>query len=127
MLGRYCDALTHLLECVSRSPNLRDGHVWLAASCAQLRQTEQAPRQAAEVLRLEPTYTRDRTARPMMRSASDADHLFCTRLACRGIAVTAESVTHYGPSDPGAYQLVQLVGFDFRSLDATAARIVRVT
>jgi len=78
MLRRYSDALTPLLECVSRSPDLRDGHVWLAATYAQLGQTEQARRQAAEVLRLEPTYTTQRTARPIMRfkSASDFDHLF---------------------------------------------------
>ena len=78
MLRRYSDALTPLLECVSRSPDLRDGHVWLAATYAQLGQTEQARRQAAEVLRLEPTYTTQRTARPIMRfkSALDFDHLF---------------------------------------------------
>jgi adenylate cyclase len=78
LLRRYSDALTPLLDCVSRSPDLRDGHVWLAATYAQLGETEQARRQATEVLRLEPTYTAERTARPIMRfkNALDAHHLF---------------------------------------------------
>ena len=78
MLKRYSEALTPLLECVSRAPNLRDGHVWLAATYAQLERPEQARQQAAEVLRIEPTYTTERTAKPIMRfrNASDADHLF---------------------------------------------------
>jgi hypothetical protein len=54
MLRRYSEALPPLLECVSRAPDLRDGHVWLAATYARLEQTEQAHRQAADVLRIEP-------------------------------------------------------------------------
>jgi hypothetical protein len=78
MLRRYSEALPPLLECVSRAPDLRDGHVWLAATYAQLEQTGQARRQAADVLRIEPTYTTEGTAKPIMRfrNASDADHLF---------------------------------------------------
>jgi len=78
MLRRYSEALPPLLECVSRAPDLRDGHVWLAATYAQLGQTGQARRQAADVIRIEPTYTTEGTAKPIMRfrNASDADHLF---------------------------------------------------
>ncbi len=57
MLKQYTQALLLLRECVSRAPNFRAGHVWLAATYAQLGNIEQARAEAAEVLRIEPEYT----------------------------------------------------------------------
>jgi adenylate cyclase len=78
MLKRYDDALHPLRDCVSRVPNLRDGHVWLAATHAQMGQAKQAERQVAEVLRIEPMYKIDGTPKHIMvfKNARDADHFF---------------------------------------------------
>ena len=57
MLKQYSEALPLLRECVSRAPNLRGGHTWLAAIYAQLGNIEQARAEAAEVLRIEPKWT----------------------------------------------------------------------
>ncbi len=78
MLKRYAQALPPLLDCVSRAPNLRDGHVWLAANYARMQQLEKARQHASEVLRIEPTYSIERTAKTIMRfkNVSDADHLY---------------------------------------------------
>src|SRR5947208_1580042 len=54
MLKEYSEALPPLRECVSRAPNLRNGHVWLAATYAQLGQLEEARAEAVQVLRIEP-------------------------------------------------------------------------
>jgi adenylate cyclase len=78
MLKRYREALHPLRECISRAPNLRDGHVWLAATHAQMGQAKQADRQVAEVLRIEPTYKIDGTPKRIMvfKNPEDADHFF---------------------------------------------------
>jgi adenylate cyclase len=57
MLKQYAEALPHLQECVSRAPNMRAGRVGLAATFAQLGRLDDARAQAAEVLRIEPSYT----------------------------------------------------------------------
>src|SRR5262245_38927429 len=57
MLKQYPQALALLRECVSSSPRTRWGHVWLAATYAQLGRLEEARGAAAEVLRLQPGYT----------------------------------------------------------------------
>jgi adenylate cyclase len=78
LLKQYSQALPPLQECVSRAPNLRSVHVWLAAIFTQLGKLEEARTEAAEVLRIEPQYTIERTqARlsPFKRS-EDAEHLF---------------------------------------------------
>jgi adenylate cyclase len=77
MLKQYSQALPFLRECVSRAPNLRPGHVWLAATYAQLGNIEQARAEAAEVLRIEPNWTIDTQARwtPFKRP-EDAEHFF---------------------------------------------------
>jgi adenylate cyclase len=78
MLKRYAEALPPLQECVSRAPNLRDGHAWLAATYAQLNQTEQAHQEVVEVLRIEPAYRIDGTPKRIMvfENTGDADHCF---------------------------------------------------
>jgi len=78
MLKDYAEALPQLEETVSRAPNWRDGRVWLAATYAQIGQCERAGREAAEVMRIEPGFTINGTARRIMtfKNLSDADHFF---------------------------------------------------
>ena len=78
MLKEYSQALPPLQECVARAPNLQIGHLWLAATYAQLRKVEQARAEAAEVLRVDPTWTSLGTGRRIyvFKRAEDAEHLF---------------------------------------------------
>ena len=78
ILKKYSQALPPLQECVARAPNLRIGHLWLAATYAQLRKVEQARAEAAEVLRVDPTWTSLGTARRIcvFKRAEDAEHFF---------------------------------------------------
>jgi len=57
MLKRYAEALPHLREFVSRDPNRRAAHEWLAATFGQLGELENARAEAAELLRVAPYYT----------------------------------------------------------------------
>jgi adenylate cyclase len=75
MLGRYAEALPLLRECVSRAPNHRGGHAWLAATCGQLGLRDEAQQQAAEVLRLQPSYTiQGNMALHIFRHDKDREH-----------------------------------------------------
>jgi len=78
MLKQYSQALPLLRECVSRAPNLRGGHVWLAASYAQLGNIEDARAEASEVLRIEPKWTIKGTQARLsiFKRAEDAEHFF---------------------------------------------------
>ena len=80
MLHKYAEALPLLRECVSRAPNLHSGHVWLAATYAQIGRLDEARAEAAEVLRIQPRYTIDGTARraagAWIKSPVDAEHYF---------------------------------------------------
>ena len=78
MLKEYSQALPPLRECTSRAPSMRQGHVWLAASLAQLGQLDKAHAEAAEVLRIDPKYTIDGTQRrlALFKRPEDAEHLF---------------------------------------------------
>ena len=78
MLKQYAQALPPLLECVSRSPNLRTGYVLLAATHARLGQLEAARSAAAEVLRIQPDYTISGTARLVapLKLPEDDKHFF---------------------------------------------------
>ena len=77
-LKEYSEALPPLRECTSRAPNMRQGHVWLAANLAQLGRLDEARAEAAEVLRIEPKYTIDGTQRRLAlhKRPEDAEHLF---------------------------------------------------
>lgn len=76
VLKRYDEALPSLREFVSRSPNHRGAHLWLAATYGQLGKIEQARSQVAEVLRIEPGCSTSRIRRLVVyRNAGDADHL----------------------------------------------------
>jgi adenylate cyclase len=78
MLKRYSEALPLLRECVARAPNFRGAHVWMAATYARLHQLEDARTSAAEVLRIEPTYTIDGVQMQLsvFKRSEHAEHLF---------------------------------------------------
>jgi adenylate cyclase len=75
-LKQYSRALPLLRDSVSRAPNLRSAHAWLAATCAQLGRLDEARAEAAEVLRLDPKFTIAGTARRItaFRQATDGNH-----------------------------------------------------
>src|SRR5262249_40627622 len=62
-LKQYSEALPHLREVVGRAPNSTGGHLWSAANYAQSGQFEEARREAAEAVRIDPTFSIERTAR----------------------------------------------------------------
>ena len=75
-LERYTEGLPSLRECVSRAPNHRAAHVWLAATYGQLGQLEQAKTHVTETLRIEPGCSVSRVRRLIVyKNAGDADHL----------------------------------------------------
>jgi adenylate cyclase len=78
MLKQYAQALPALRDCVSRSPNMRGAHLWLAATYARLGRMEEARAEVAEVLRIHPDYSIAATTRRIMgfKSAEDAEHFF---------------------------------------------------
>jgi adenylate cyclase len=77
MLRAYSQALPSLQECVSRAPDLRSGHLWLAAAYAQLGRFDEARAEAAEVLRIDPRWSiQGKMARIyVFRRPEDAEHL----------------------------------------------------
>ena len=78
MQRRYAEAVLPLRELVSRAPNFRSGHIWLAATLAQMGSVEEARKEAAEVLRVDPSYTIGSTGRRLavFKNAADAEHFF---------------------------------------------------
>jgi adenylate cyclase len=56
-LKRYGEAVRFFRECALRLPNLLWPHILLASAYAQLRQLEEARKEAAEVLRINPGFT----------------------------------------------------------------------
>lgn len=76
MLRRYSEALPPLRECVSRAPDFRSGHLWLAAACAQLGLSDEARAQVAEVLRIQPSYTIEGTQTRLIpfKNPHDSEH-----------------------------------------------------
>lgn len=76
LLKRYSEALPHLREVVSRSPNFLAGHIWSAAIYAQLEMFQEARREIGEVTRIHPAFTL-REARRMAsvcRYQKDSEH-----------------------------------------------------
>jgi adenylate cyclase len=57
MLKRYAEAVRWLRESALRLPNWQFYHLWLASAYAQLGQLEEARKEAAEVLRINPGFT----------------------------------------------------------------------
>jgi adenylate cyclase len=76
-LKDYSKALPPLRELASQVPNMRQGHVWLAANLAQLGQLDEAHAEAAETLRIDPKYTIDGTQRQLalFKRTEDVEHL----------------------------------------------------
>ena len=75
-LKEYSKALPPLRDLVSRLPNMRQGHVWLAASLAQLERLDEAHTEMAEILRIDPTYTINGTQRQLalFKRVEDVEH-----------------------------------------------------
>lgn len=86
MLKQYPQARSYLQEAVSRMPNARFVHNWLAATYAQLGDTKLARHEATEALRADPDFTIDGSARTLwgFRSPDDTEH-FCDGLRKAGI------------------------------------------
>ena len=72
MMNQCSDALPLLQAAVLRAPNARFGRVVLAVTYVRLGRLQEA-RAEAEVLRIEPTCTLDRTERRLRRFSS-AEH-----------------------------------------------------
>ena len=66
MLKQYSQALVMLRDFVAQAPNVRVGHLCLAATYAQLGQLAEARAEAAQVLRLQPSYTIAGTTRRLI-------------------------------------------------------------
>jgi adenylate cyclase len=77
LLGDYPQALPPLQECAARTPNLRPSRIWLAATYAQLRRLNEARSEAAEILRIDPSWSMQRTVTRVypFRRPDDAEHL----------------------------------------------------
>ena len=78
MLRHYSESLSVLREFVSQVPNFWAGHVWLAATYAQLGQPREARAAVAEVLRRLPNYTISGTSRRLIafKDPKDDKHFF---------------------------------------------------
>ena len=75
MLKHYGEAVHWLRECVLRLPNLQTHHLSLAGAYAQLGQLEEARKEAAEVLRINPGFTIEGWKRIMVhKDPKDAEH-----------------------------------------------------
>ncbi len=62
-------------ECTSRLPNLQWPHLYLAAAYAQSGQLEEARKEAAEVLRINPGYTIESSKRlAVFKDPKDVEH-----------------------------------------------------
>jgi len=86
MVKQYSQALPLLREFVSRTPNLRAAHCWLAATYAQLGRIEMARAEAAEVLRIEPKWTIEGPGSLLnaFRRPEDSEH-YCDGLRKAGL------------------------------------------
>jgi adenylate cyclase len=74
-LERYGEAVRLARECVSRLPNVQWPHLWLASAYAQLGELEEARKEAAEVLRINPGFTIERRKRTLVyKDPKDAEH-----------------------------------------------------
>jgi adenylate cyclase len=75
MLKRYGEAVRWLRECTLRLPNNQWPHVWLAAAYAQSGQLDEAGKEAAEVLRINPGFTIESFKRlAVYKDPKDAEH-----------------------------------------------------
>jgi adenylate cyclase len=74
-LKHYGEAVRCFRECASRLPHLQWPHVYLAFGYGQAGQLEEARKEAAEVLRINPGFTIERYKRlAVFKDANDAEH-----------------------------------------------------
>jgi adenylate cyclase len=77
LLKQHSQALAPLRECATRTPNIRFGHLCLAAAYAQLGKLDEARAEAAEVLRIDPKWTISKGARLLpFKRPEDGEHFF---------------------------------------------------
>jgi adenylate cyclase len=76
-LKQYSQALAALRECAVRAPDYRAVHLWLAATYVQLGQLDEARAEAAEVMRLDPEFTVNGSARRMLTYRNEQDAQDC--------------------------------------------------
>jgi adenylate cyclase len=76
MLKRYPEAVRWFRECALRLPNMQLPRVWLASAYAQLGQIEEAKREAAEVLQINPGFTIESYKRGLLpfKDPKDLEH-----------------------------------------------------
>jgi adenylate cyclase len=72
-LKEYPQALAALRECAVRAPNYRSVHLWLTATHVRLGQLEEARIEAAEVMRLDPKFTVNGSAKRMLTYKNEQD------------------------------------------------------
>jgi adenylate cyclase len=76
MLKRYGEAVRLCRECALRVPNLQLPHLWLASACAQSGQLQEARKEAAEVLRINPGFTIESWKHmAVYKDPKDAEHI----------------------------------------------------
>jgi adenylate cyclase len=76
VLREYREAQRWLREATGRAPNHQYGHAFLAATYAQLGQLDDARAEAAEVMRVNPSYTIGKQRQvSVMRRSEDVEHL----------------------------------------------------
>src|SRR5260370_126110 len=75
MLNRYGEAVRLARECTSRLPNVQAPHLLLGSAYARLGQLEEARKETAEVLRINPGFTIERF-KPLAvyKSSEDFEH-----------------------------------------------------
>jgi tetratricopeptide (TPR) repeat protein len=77
LLRQHSRALAPLRECAARAPNIRFGHLCLAATHAQLGKLDEARAETMEVLRIDPKWTINKGARTLpFKRPEDAEHFF---------------------------------------------------
>jgi adenylate cyclase len=76
MLKRYPEAVRWFRECALRLPNMQMPRLWLASAYAQLGQIDEARREAAEVLRINPAFTIEAYKRCLLayKDPRDVEH-----------------------------------------------------
>jgi adenylate cyclase len=75
MLKRYGEAARVLRECTSRLPNIQWPHLLLGSAYAQLGQLDEARKETAEVLRINPGFTIERFKRlAVFKNPQDLEH-----------------------------------------------------
>jgi adenylate cyclase len=77
LLRQHKQALDPSRECAARVPNVRLGHLGLAAAYAQLGRLDEARAEAAEILRVDPTWTMKKSVKLLpFKCPEHAEHFF---------------------------------------------------